>query len=317
VRPIESAIDSHPDEPTDFDYTFFINPSELAAARGDAGALMRALETLRDRSTRTAAVGLECAHTSWFAASARLCRDAGIAVLLDLGFHDQYQELKPEERDFYRFCFNGLTRAERLAVPIDAAPQDHPIPWAFVGSLSPQRAALAWRLVHEASPGGFLYLPHLSPVTESGPHLNERQFQSVLRKARSQVWCSHHGHFYVESERFRNSLLTGGLPLKVMTAPAPPERILPFGNLMCTEQDAPAKLRQLEENYQTAWGTFADEFMSLPSLERGLAAFLEDEMGAAAALDAPHETGQSDARGARRAPLTKEQSFDRAAIQPA
>jgi glycosyltransferase involved in cell wall biosynthesis len=264
-------------EPGRYAWCFLVNVAELSAACGDADVLLRAIDSLQSRCERMIAVALECAGTSWFAESVNLCREAGVPALLDFGFHDQYQQLGAEARRLYRFCFNGLTNGERRTVSIEATPAEHPIPWAFVGSLSPERSALAWRLAREASPDGFLYLPHLSPVTDNGPHLNERQFQRVLLRSRCQVWCSHHDHFYVESERFRNSLLTGSLPLKVLTSPAPPDRVLPFAHLMCSADDAPAALRELDRSFEAAWRRFADEFLGLPSLEEGLAAFLEDE----------------------------------------
>ena len=307
VRTIGSLLDAADDDPLgQWEWCFFINVTELSAACGDADVLLGAIETLRPSCRRMAAVALECAGTSWFAGSVHLCRKASISVLLDLGFHDQYGELDAKARQLYRFCFNGLTDGERRAVPAARSlASDHPIPWAFVGSLSAERSALAWRLVREASPDGFLYLPQLSPVTDNGPHLNEQQFQQVLSRSRCQVWCSHHAHFYVESERFRNSLLTGSVPLKVLTTPAPPDRVMPFEHLMCTAEEAPAALRELDDNFEAAWRRFADEFLALPSLEQGLAAFLEDE--ARETAPAARRPGESKETGASRMGEMREQ----------
>ena len=143
--------------------------------------------------------------------------------------------------------------------------------------MSEERAALASRLVREANPDGFLYLPHLSPVTQAGPHLNEQQFQKVLLRTRCQVWCSHHGHFYAEGERFRNSLLTGSLPLKVVTTTPDSGKVLPFDYLMVSAKDAPGALRHLQSNFTATWCRFVDDFLALPSLAQGLAGFLKDE----------------------------------------
>jgi hypothetical protein len=168
----------------------------------------------------------------------------------------------------------GVTTELTTLAPSAAAPAeaDRPIPWVLVGHQSAERAELAYRLVREAAPGGFVYLPRLSPVTESGPHLNGRQFAQVLSRARVQVWCSHHPHFYMESERFRDSLLSGSVPLKVVDRSPDPSRVFPFEYLVTRQADAPAWLRRTP--YGHAWRRFREEFLALPSLEAGLAAFL-------------------------------------------
>jgi hypothetical protein len=142
----------------------------------------------------------------------------------------------------------------------------------LVGHQSAERAELAYRLVREGSPDGFVYLPRLSPVTESGPHLNGRQFQRVLSHAKVQLWCSHHPHFYMESERFRDSLLTGSIPLKVVDRLSDPSRVFPFEQLVAIHDDAPAWVRGID--YATTSAKFRDEFLALPSLEEGLTAFV-------------------------------------------
>jgi hypothetical protein len=230
---------------------------------------------MRDAAARGAqnvAVALECVQTPWFAHSVKLCRDVGLGALLDLGFHSQLDALPPDVAGMYHFCFNGLTAAERDSVPEAPAEADRPIPWVLVGHQSAERAELAYRLVREASPGGFVYLPRLSPVTESGPHLNGRQFAQVLARARVQVWCSHHPHFYMESERFRDSLLSGSVPLKIVDRPPDPSRVFPFEYLVGPQADAPAWLRRTP--YGRTWRRFREEFLALPSLEAGLAALM-------------------------------------------
>ena len=88
---------------------------------------------------------------------------------------------------------------------------DRHIPWAFVGHMTESRVALVDFLVHQFDPGGFVYIPTLAPYTETdSPHLNQREFERVLYHTRYQMWRSHHEHFYLEPERFRTSLLTGG-----------------------------------------------------------------------------------------------------------
>jgi hypothetical protein len=142
----------------------------------------------------------------------------------------------------------------------------------LVGHQSAERAELAYRLAREGPPDGIVYLPRLSPVTESGPHLNGRQFQKVLSQAKVQLWCSHHPHFYMESERFRDSLLTGSVPLKVVDRPPDASRVFPFEQLVTGHDEVPAWVRGID--YAVAWARFREEFLALPSLEEGLAAFV-------------------------------------------
>ena len=167
----------------------------------------------------------------------------------------------------------------------------------LVGHQSAERAELAHRLVREGPPDGFVYLPRLSPVTESGPHLNGRQFQQVLSRAQVQLWCSHHPHFYMESERFRDSLLTGSVPLKVVDRPPEPSRVFPFEYLVAAHAEAPAWLRR--SDYAATWARFREEFLALPPLEEGLAAF----MGIAPPAPAAAPQVSPAAASARREPV--------------
>ena len=94
---------------------------------------------------------------------------------------------------------------------------DRTIPWAFVGQSRAGSAALVDHLIQAVDPRGLVYMPGTSPYTEKGsPHLNQQQFERVLRQTRYQIWCSHHPYFYMETERFRTSLLTGGVPIRIV-----------------------------------------------------------------------------------------------------
>jgi glycosyltransferase involved in cell wall biosynthesis len=254
------------------DRCFLVNPYEIAAGHGDQAGAIELMRGVASRGGRCVAVALECVQTPWFSHSVRLCRDAGLDTILDLGFHSQLDELPDDVAAMYRFCFNGPTASERRAVPVAPAASDRPIPWVLVGHQSADRAELAYRLTREGPPDGFVYLPRLSPVTEAGPHLNGRQFQRVLSHAKVQLWCSHHPHFYMESERFRDSLLTGSVPLKVVDRPPDASRVFPFEHLVAAHDGAPAWVRAID--YGAAWARFRDEFLGLPSLEEGLAAFV-------------------------------------------
>jgi hypothetical protein len=76
----------------------------------------------------------------------------------------------------------------------------------------------------------------------------------------------------MESERFRDSLLAGNLPLKVVDRLPDPSRVFPFEHLVAEHADAPAWLRRC--SFAETWRRFRDEFLALPSLEDGLSAFL-------------------------------------------
>jgi hypothetical protein len=252
-----------------YDWCFLVNLYEISVAHGSREATVRQVAGLRQTCRRVALVLLESVQTPWFAHSLELCRAAGVELILDLGLHDQQRELPPLGRIEYQFCFNGLTRAERLQLDaVQPAFAERPIPWVFVGHLVPDRVKLARRLQQELEPNGFLYLPQLTPVTENGPHLNGQQFETVLRRARRQIWCSHHDYFYLEGERFRLSLLTGSLPIKVTPGDSGTNRPLPFRNLVIDEAALVSEVRKLDS--EETWWRFAEEFRAAPLLDQTL-----------------------------------------------
>jgi hypothetical protein len=252
-----------------------VNPAELLAScpRGDG---LRRLADLTRTRPLTAAVTLECAGTHWFTGIAGTCEAANIRHVIDVGFVNQYQEVPAALRRHYHFVVNGLTAAERALVRASGGGGPRPIPWVVVGHHSPQRAALADRLVRDLSPGGIVYLPSLAPVTETGPHINEQQFRLILERSEFQIWCSHHDHFYMESERFRMSLLTGGIPIKVLSHAPDPGQVLPFQYLMPGADEVADVLGRMDVRAVRA--RFEAEYLALPSLEDGLAEVLT-EMG--------------------------------------
>ena len=167
-----------------------------------------------------------------------------MALILDLGLHSQVQFLKPEDQANYRFVFSGLTPSEaRQLELLDEDDAERTIPWAFVGHMTPHRVALVDHLVQSVDPRGFVYMPAAAPYTETGsPHLNQQQFERVLDRTRYQVWCSHHRYFYMEPERFRSSLLTGGVPVKVVDSRQDTPESAPLGYLMMERADVGERL---------------------------------------------------------------------------
>ena len=263
------------------DLCVMVNLYELAFGYGDEAAGYKRLAELARRAARSFAVAMDCAMTPWFARASELCGRCGVGTLLDLGLHDQSAVVPPAARRLYRFAFNGLTAGERARV---AGWGGHnggrPLPWVFVGHVSPERARLVRRLVAEVDPAGFVYLPQLAPYRDKGPHLNEAKLQSLLEHARFHVWCSHHPHFYMEGERFRNAALAGCLPLKVVREPPPDAATLPFAGLVVREEGMPAAL--LAGDFEQRWAEFAGEFLARPSLEQTMAGLVRGDADVAA-----------------------------------
>jgi hypothetical protein len=265
----------------DYNWCFFINLAEIVFGHGSKDAALERIAFLRSRAERTATWCLECVTTRWFASCHQLFRDTGLDLLIDSNLHHQLDLLPPEAQRDYRFVFYGLTVSERDALrakpPTD---EGRVIPWVFVGAVTPDRAALVHQLVKQVDSGGFVYMPHLSPVTTKGPHLNEEQLQRVLDRARYQVWCAHHPGFYLEGERFRRSALAGGVPIKVNLAPRDPGKLVPFTYLIFQPHDLSTSLRALD--FTALRQQFLDDYCRLPTLEDSLESFFAEAQPLAA-----------------------------------
>jgi hypothetical protein len=269
-----------------------VNPGEAVAGHPNKAEALDLVQGLARRHEGVAAVMLECARTHWYTDQLAYCATAGIDAVIDLGFVNQHDAQPAAARAGYQFVVNGLTADERRLVNRRAVPTGRPIPWVFVGHYSAGRAGLVGRLVRDAAPGGLVYLPSLSPVVSGGPHLGEPSYLAVLSRAAVQVWCSHHEHFYIESERFRMSLLAGGVPVKAVARPPASGPLVPFHYLMPTIDGLPEFLREMD--LAQTWARFVDDFLSLPSLEEGIAEAL-------AALGVTPGTAEPQANGSPKA----------------
>lgn len=249
-----------------FDWGFLVNAYELMHSSQPIGE--QKLGFVRRHCDRLSQVLLECVTTNWFADSFDLGRRAGAEYLFDFGLQNQSEQLSKTARQDYRFVFNGLTGSEIQTLHSLNTQEPRPIPWAFVGHQTPVRVELVYRLVRDFDPSGFFYLPELSPVTEDGPHLNEEQYLRVLAKARYQIWSSHHQGIYLEGERFRASLLTGSIPLKIMLNHnlQPPDT--PFSYLLLGEKSFTEQMRAFE--FDQTRSRFVAEFLRLPELADSL-----------------------------------------------
>lgn len=238
-------------------------------------AALDAVAALGKSAGRVSAMSIDSVGTPWYAETERRVEAAGVCDILDFGLHSQADLVLPSASSTrYRYVPNGLTAAERLAVESGPGAEDRPLPWAFVGHVTQQRAALVDRLVRELDARGFVYLPQPSKLPEkNSPHLNEVQYAAVLRRTRFQVWCSHHGHFYLEGERFRMSLLSGSVPVKVVFEPDLPAD-LPFGELIVSEQDVAEWIRG--GDFGRLRKRFRAEFLAFPSLADGISAYLRE-----------------------------------------
>ncbi len=258
----------------DYDWCLLANISEVALSVGDGSAGLERIRAVGRRCRARACCALDCVATPWFEALYQACLVAGVETILDLGLVDQSTHLSERERALYHFVPSGLTTSERRQLDtLEAAAEERPIPWAFIGHCTPHRAALVDYLVRVVDPRGFVYMPLLAPYTEKdSPHLNQEQFERVLRRTRYQFWCSHHHHFYMEPERFRTSLLTGSIPIKVVESRADLPRSVPFRYLVIAEDDIPRWLG--DGVFERVRRRFRQDFRGLPGLRDGLAAYL-------------------------------------------
>ncbi|APW60253.1 hypothetical protein [Paludisphaera borealis] len=258
-----------------FDLAFLCNVSEIVASIGDEAEGLKRLRALRGRCRELLSLSIDCVSTPWYARLCELSRQIQADRIIDLGIIAQTPPERPKGDPRYEFLFSGLTPSESRTM--DRWTDDGPersIPWAFVGHVTESRAALVDRLIHDLHPGGFVYVPALAPYTEQGsPHLNEQQFDQVLKHTRYQIWCSHHDHFYMEPERFRSSLLTGGVPIKIVPRKQVPPAGSPFSYLLFSV-DALYELS--DQSFTELADRFRDDWRNLPTLEQGLRTLLGD-----------------------------------------
>jgi len=253
-----------------YDMCFIVNASEVAHCIGDESAALRTLQKLRQIAQMCTVVLLDSVQTPWFMRNLHLCQQAEITNIIDLGFHDQRGWLPHGLGDVqYHFAFNGLTESEHDALQrLDAARENRSIPWVMIGHQTSQRAQLAQKLSQEFSSEGVVYLPYLTAFTEQGPHLNGPQLDTLLLHTKYQIWCSHHRYFYLESERFRASLLTGGVPIKVLQDPVDISEQIPFPYLLVEADNLIDYLTQLD--FAETQQRYRDDFAALPTLDESL-----------------------------------------------
>src|SRR4051794_2426592 len=258
----------------DYDWCLLSSINEVLHAYGDEESGLVRLETLRAGYGSMASLTLECVSTPWHHRIRDLSTRAGADLILDLGLYDQGEFLDPADRSGYRFVFSGLTPSERRQLDdLGEEYADRTIPWAFVGQVTPERAALVDHLIQKADPRGFVYMPGTAPYPEKGsPHLNQQQFERVLQQTRYQIWCSHHSYFYMETERFRTSLLTGGVPIKIVDSRAAIPRSAPLDYLILEPGEVEGRLT--DDLFLQLRGRFRQDWRRFPALSDGIARVL-------------------------------------------
>jgi hypothetical protein len=255
----------------EFDLCVLSNISEIVHAYGDEAAGLSRLSTVGGRCRAMVSLGIDCVSTYWYHRIQQLSARAGSRLILDLGLFDQGPFLRPEERAEYRFVFSGLTPSEaRMLDSPDENDSGRTIPWAFIGSMTPHRVALVDHLIQRVDPGGFVYMPTPAPYPERGsPHMNQEQFERVLGRTRYQIWCSGHSYFYMEPERFRASLLTGGVPVKIVDSREQIPDSAPFSYLMMEPAEAGGRLT--ERVFTRLRRQYRDDWRRLPTLAQEMA----------------------------------------------
>lgn len=274
LRGVGAEVDirtlSEIDESTRYDWCFLMNLSEINVAYKNPSGMFSKLVMLKLSCRHIAMILLECVEMKWFRHSLDLLHKADIPLLIDLGFHNQYHRVSNDTKENYHFVLNGLTTFEKShAGKMQTPLSDRPIPWTFVGHLTHQRLDFIENLMCNLSRDGYLYLVHFTPVTETGPHLNQAQFHRVLTQTRLKIWCSHHPYFYVESIRFRMALMSGSLPIKVnLRIQQNRDETYPFDNLVFDEHTFYDDILQLD--FEQIRKQFVSEFLAMPTLDSAM-----------------------------------------------
>ncbi len=178
-----------------------VNPVECALSGPDS--VERATS-----AGRKIAVVSESTATRWYGKQFKTGLD--FDAVFDVGFVSQENHHEPKHVA-YRFVFNGPRREE----DIRAAESERPLRWALIGHETAARARLADELAAKLGPGGFVFLPPLKSPDQASSTIGEHALRSILERAETYVWCSHHEFAYFESFRFRDALLGGALPIKI------------------------------------------------------------------------------------------------------
>lgn len=253
-----------------YDWCFVNNPHASAASTGDLADGIQQLTALRRRCGHVYAVITADVSSTRFQPMVATAQRAGLDDLIALGLHPQ----GPVPGSPLRFLCNGLTVGEKRAVmqQVRNRASHRPIPWVMVGVQTPARARLATDLVQHVAPDGFVYLPADNLPAARRRYLDAATWARILAHSQYAIWCSQHNPFYLESPRFRQALLAGAAPVKVLPSTAPVSGDLPLAAAFIAQerlpdQEALTPAAVLHERVAAA-------YCALPGLEESLAELL-------------------------------------------
>lgn len=264
-----------------YDWCFVNNPHAAAASTGDLADGIRRLTALRQCCGHVYAVIVADVSSPRFPPVLVTAQRAGLDDLLDLGLYPQ----GPAPGVALRFLCNGLTVREKREVmqQVRHHASHRPLPWVMVGGQTPARVRLAADLVQHVAPDGFVYLPSDNLPAARRGDLDAATLARILAHSEYAIWCSQHNPFYLESQRFRQALLAGAAPVKVLPFAAPVSGDLPLAAAFVAQerlpdQEALAPAAVLHERVAAA-------YCALPGVEESLAVLL----GLPAPVDVEHD----------------------------
>jgi hypothetical protein len=253
-----------------YDWCFVNDPHAAAASTGDLADGIQQLAALPQRCGQVYAVISADASSPRFPALLAAAQRAGLDDLLDLGLHPQ----GPVPGSPLRFLCNGLTAGEKREVmqQVRNRASRRPIPWVMVGVQTPARARLAADLVRHVAPDGFVYLPPDNLPAAQRRDLDPATLARVLSRSQYAIWCSQHNPFCMESQRFRQALLAGAAPVKVLPSAAPVSGDLPLAAAFIAQERLPDQ--EALAPAAVLHARVAADYCALPGLEESLAALL-------------------------------------------
>ncbi|MCB9120526.1 MAG: hypothetical protein H6640_12415 [Caldilineaceae bacterium] len=257
-----------------FDWCFVNNPFEAAQSTGCAGRGRQLLAELAERCEAVFGISMEDMNGPWFQPVYDMAVTTKLDALLDLGLRPQPSASNGQWKIPIRFVLNGMTKSEKQRAKLGISERnERPIPWAMIGIQTPRRVRIAELLVRNLAPHGFVYLPVQNAEDAERRDLNEAMLMRVLSNSAYYIWCSQYGSRYMESQRYRQAVLAGAAPVKVVDDANPIDDETPFSFTLLHENSL-TELVVLPPP-ATLHGRAAQEFCRMPGLEASLAELLD------------------------------------------
>ncbi|MGF3027797.1 hypothetical protein ACQVP2_34015 [Methylobacterium aquaticum] len=193
----------------DADHALIVNPAECVESAARVGARDQFLSRLRNYRHRVI-VNYDSLRSGWFLRQLKFAESL-FTDIVDIGVVPQ------AESRYVGLRYIWIPEAMWVRPP-GGSPllwtADRPLPWAVIGHINSDRAALVDCLVRSLQPDGFVYLPSLRPFGDNSG-LNETQIYAVLARTNLYVWNSHHHHPYHEGLRAIQAVSAGAIPAKI------------------------------------------------------------------------------------------------------